>query len=278
MPYVIAHNEEENGHRWAVATTTCDLDDQNDALIAETVALVRTSYGELEIMRDALAVMATEIEEGVFSTEHLLAAIRSGLPDPAAEGAKPPALTTYRSQTAEMVAKAALAVAYQFEYPAAPQEGAPNPNQPILGFDGWGLLRRPDDTYIFVLIQVKATDENNSPPREAGNLATECCRIPRDVSALCRALCVLVRLLRNSPLALVLLRMLETLGSNNLPPMHVAPVIVRGVTTGQIGDLQPVRDVTANIAPATVRGMVVSIGVPLARFGEIVMQKAREAA
>ncbi|MEA3189080.1 MAG: hypothetical protein QOD99_2910 [Chthoniobacter sp.] len=278
MPYIIAQHAEENGHQWAIATAACNLDDQNDALIAETVALVRTAYGESKIMSDAVAMLAAEIAEGVFRTDHLLAAIRSGLPNPGAEGAKPVALTNYRSQTAEMVAKAALAAAYEFEYPASPQEGSPNANQPILGFDGWGLLRRSDDTYVLVLIQVKATDEDASPPREAGNLASECCRVPRDTSALCRALCVLARLLANNPLGPVILRMLETLGGDSLPPMHVAPVIVRGVSLGRMTDLQPIRDVTADIAPATVRGMVVSIGVPLGRFGEIVMEKAREAA
>jgi hypothetical protein len=57
MPYAIEEHEEENGHRWARATATCNLDDPADALIAETVALVRRSYGEDEIMKDAVAVL-----------------------------------------------------------------------------------------------------------------------------------------------------------------------------------------------------------------------------
>jgi len=105
MPYTIVHREEEDGHVWAVATATCHLDHTEDALVQATVALVRKSYGETEILEDAAAVMATEIAEGMFDTTHLLAAIRMGMPDPAAEGDKPPALTTYRSQSAEMVAK-----------------------------------------------------------------------------------------------------------------------------------------------------------------------------
>jgi len=64
----------------------CHLDHTEDALVQATVALVRKFYGETEILEDAAAVMATEIAEGMFDTTHLLAAIRMGMPDPAAEG------------------------------------------------------------------------------------------------------------------------------------------------------------------------------------------------
>jgi hypothetical protein len=278
MPYTTIHREEDGTHSWAVATASCRLDDENDAVIQATVTLVRRSYGEDEIMADAASVLSTEIVEGTFRLEHLLAAVRSGMPDPSVEGAKPPALTTYRSQSAEMIAKCALASTYQFEYPAAPQEGATNANQPILGFDGWGIARSTNGDLTLALIQVKSTDENASPPRVAEELANECRRAPRDRSALCRALTVLARHLRGDPLQSDVLRMLEQLGDNRLPRMHVAPAIVRGTTQAAINDLQPVRIVAAEFIPATSRGIVVAIGVDLADFGRIVMQRARAAA
>lgn len=275
MPYTIVQREEENGHIWVVANATCSPDDPGDKLIHSTVALIRRSYSEQEILARAAEVMAEEIAGGTFQLGHLLAAIRAGMPDPSAEGDKPYALTTYRSQSAEMVAKAALAVAYQFEYPAAPQQVALNPNQPILGFDGWGLTRRANGVYTLVLIQVKATEEPKSPPGVARQLAEECSRIPRDRSALSRSLTVLALLLRNDPLESVVIRMLEILGNNGLPDLHVAPAIVRGRSNGQMSDLQPVRRVAPSFAPASARGIVVTIGITLTDFGEIVMRKAR---
>jgi hypothetical protein len=278
MPYTIVQHDRENGHEWVVASATCHMEDADDALLRSVVDLVRRSYGEEEILADAADLLGTEIAEGTFQTEHLVAAIRAGLPDPTAEGNKPPHLTTYRSQTAEMVAKAALAVAYRFEYPAAPQEGAANPNQPILGFDGWGIARQENGAFVLVFVQVKGTDHENCPPPDAAALANECRRVPVNTSALCRAMSLLARLLRGDPLQQVILRVLEGLGRGELPAMHVAPAIVRGATNGQIADIQPVRDAAEHFAPATARGVVVSIGVSLTDFGRVVMTRARQAA
>lgn len=97
-----------------------------------------------------------------------------------------------------MVAKAALAQTFDIQYPVAPQEASLNSNQPVLGFDSWGLsLTDPNDVAL-VLIQVKATDEKKWPPQEANRLVEECRMIVQDKSKLCRALCVLLRLLSDS--------------------------------------------------------------------------------
>lgn len=115
MPYTITERDDVGSHHWCVATANCRLTDADDALIKSTVALVRRSYGEDEILADVADVLGSEIAKGSFKTEHLLAAIRGGPPNPAAEGDKKPWLTTYRSQSAELVAKAALAKAYAVE-------------------------------------------------------------------------------------------------------------------------------------------------------------------
>lgn len=114
------------------------------------------------------------------------------------------------------------------------------------------------------------------PPAEAHKLAAECRKIPRDRSALSRGLCVLVQLLTEEGMIAAVLRMLELIGNGELPPMHIAPAIVRGTSTGALDDLRPVRDVSADFVPHSVRGIVVMIGLPLAEFGESVMRKARE--
>lgn len=279
MPCTIVQREEVDDHVWVVATADCQLSDPNDPLIVSTVALVRKSYGELKILDKAAKVMTAEIAEGSFQIEHLLAAIRIGLPDPNAEGDKPVALTNYRSQSAEMVAKIALAAAFNFTYPAAPQEGSTNANQPVLGFDGWAIANETSGSHAFVLIQVKGTEEKKCPPGEAHTLAEECKRVPRDPSKLSRALCVLLLYLKNDePICLQVLTMLEALGRGELPPMYVAPVVVRGTSTTHIDDLGPVRQASPDFAPAIARGVVMRIGVSLNEFGRIVMEKARQAA
>ena len=274
----VIESEKDDPHAWSVVVAHCDLDNPEDGFVEEIVALVRRSYGENDLVEAARFTLEAEITAGEFQIEHLIAAIRLGLPNPAAEGEKPVALTNFRSQSAEMVAKAALAAAYAIEYPAAPQAGAPNPNMPILGFDGWGLQKSETGEYVFVLIQVKATDSPDSPPAEAKKLALECTEAPRSVSALSRALSLLASLLRGHPLQAIVLKMLTQLGRNEPLKMQIAPAIVRGQTVGKLSDLEPIRQKSQECAPAVLKGAVVSIGVPLDKFGRLVMQNARSQA
>lgn len=276
MPYKITQHEKINPHELAITIATCDLTNDNDLLLNTIVNLVRKSYGENAVMADAEVLMSKEIENGTFNLDHLRAAIRKGLPDPEQERNKPKQLTNYRSQSAEMVAKAALAKVYQYKYPAAPQEGTGNPNQPILGFDGWGILETEEGDNYLALIQVKATDNNNSPPPDADKLAEECRSAPKDKSKICRALTMLCRLTKGDPLHTSVMQMLEKMGQPSETPIIISPVIVRGLTCAKISDLDPVMFIANEILPAPIHALVVSIGVCLEQFGLRVMTMARE--
>jgi hypothetical protein len=278
MPYAVISRETDGDHQWALVEAQCKLDDAADELVCATAALVRRSFGEEKIIADANELLSVEIAEGRFQLDHLIAAVRRSLPDPAAEGNKPSRLRTDRSQSAEMVAKGALAATYQFEYPAAPQEGATNANQPVLGFDGWGIARLDSGSFALVLIQVKATEDQACPPGVADELASECRRITRNESVLCRALVVLARHLRGEELQAPVLTMLAGFTVGRLPEIYVAPALVRGTVPATLDDMKPVRAIAHELAPGLARGVVVSIGVALAEFGRLVMQKAREAA
>jgi hypothetical protein len=273
----IVQVENDSPHSWAVAVAECNLANAEDLLVDEISSLVRRSYGEDALVADAKVTLESEIAGGEFETSHLVAAIRRGLPNPAKEGDKPAPLTTYRSQSAEMVARAALTAAYALQFPAAPQAGAVNSNMPILGFDGWAVLESSSNEFDFALIQVKATDVSDSPPSEAYKLAAECVTVPREEEAICRALTVLASLLRGDPFQSVVLRMLTKMARGNELRMLVAPVIVRGVTIGALSDLEPIKVRKTECAPAYVKGVVVSIGVSLNEFGLSVMNKARTA-
>lgn len=274
-PYTITQREAISHHEWAIAVAVCDLSDDNDCLLTTTVDLVRRSYGEGAVMSDAEALMSEEIVSGTFNLEHLRTAFREGLPDPNKEGNKPAQLTNYRSQSAEMAAKAALAQAYNLQYPAAPQEGATNPNQPILGFDGWGILQTGEDSMHFALIQVKATDATTSPPPDSVKLADECRRAPTDRTTICRALSAHVRFLRGDPLQRFVFRILESLGRGGNIPIVVSPVVVRGTTTASFTDLDPIISIVNDSFPIPIKAIVVSIGASLSDFGHRVMSQAR---
>jgi hypothetical protein len=280
MPYKIQQIECDGEHQWAVLSCSCNLTDANDLLILDTVVIVRKSYGEDAVVQDAQDLMADEIAGGTFDLSLLKTAARMGMPDPDAEGNKPQQLTNYRSQAAEMLAKRALAKAYNIQYPVAAQETIGNANQPILGFDGWGISKEDDGQYTLVLIQVKATDQKRQPLSEAIKLVEECRRVPRNPSAIARALTsmqILLKSLDNEMLRRATLRMLEGLGGEQLPNMYISPAIIRGTTTSSIDDLQPIRAAVADFTPAISRGVSVSIGVALDEFGRIVMQRARNA-
>lgn len=276
VTYTIHHIHEQDAHRWAMASAACDINDSGDTLVVGTANLVRIAYGEGKVEHDAQQLFSTEISEGAFSVDYLLAALRAGLPDPAAEGAKPTALTNYRSQTCEIVARAALAAAFNYEFPASAQEGSTNPNQPILGFDGWGFCKSNDNEYALALIQVKGTDDPSSPPSVARELMTECQAVPLSISAICRALTVLARHLRGSDFQRLAIQMLEKMGKGTFPQILISPAIVRGRTPAHLNDLQPIREIADAISPATLYGLVLALGVSLSDFGRIVMERARQ--
>ena len=279
MPFSLITLEDDLPHKWAVLKANCNLSDDSDLLVQHIVEFVRRSYGEEKIIALAEELFSEEIDGGTFNLSHLRDAIRSSLPNPDEEKSskKPQHLTNYRSETGEMVAKAALAHVYQFMYPAAPQEGKLNQDQPVLGFDGWGFLRLSSTEFAFVLVQVKTTDQDKCPPDEADKLATECKNGVKGLSKLARALCAVVRLLIETELQLAVLRMLEIIGKGSLPTINVAPAINRGKSSGDIKDMAPIRAAQADYAPAVSWGVSVSIGAPLTDFGSVVMQRARSA-
>jgi hypothetical protein len=277
MVFQVQEMEEDGDHGWAVVQCSCDLTDENDELVTSMVGMVRDAYGENEIV--AIAQRYEDPDPAVarrFDVTAIMQAVRQSLPNPNDEGNKPAHLTNFRSETAEMVAKGVLASTHSVTFPTAPQRGKVNANQPILGFDGWGILGAQEANCALVLIQVKGTDDERRPPGEAMKLAEECKRVPRQPHKLSRVLAVMVTQLDESPLQQSLLCMLETIGQNMLPPLVVAPVIVRGQTPPHRHDLEPVRAAASEFAPAIGRGVTVSISANLTDFGRMVMARARQ--
>jgi hypothetical protein len=282
VPFVIQENEIDGEHRWAVATCGCDLTDDGDALLQATVTLVREAYGENELLAAADPDFLANVDPlvaGTFDLDAIRSGFRLGLPDPEKENLtkKQPWLRNYRSETTEMVARGVLKTAHHVDFPSHPQRGKANANQPFLGFDGWGLLSLEGTAAKLVLVQVKGTDDTACPPSEARKLAQECKDVPRDLGKLARAISVLAVNLKGTKEGVTLLQMLEQLGKGILPPMAVAPVIIRGITPANGDDLQPIRQVVGEFLPACARGVTVSINVALTEFGERVMTLARAA-
>ncbi len=272
MIFDIAHQRTEP-HCWATARCTPDLGNASDVFLTAVVLGIRDSYGERDVM---IAVADASVGPLVLDASAIQAAFRMGLPDPAIEGKKPSQLTNYRSETTEVIARIALAEAHSVAFPSSPQQGKTNPNQPVLGFDGWGFLTLPDSSTAFVLVQVKGTESGDRPPGEAKVLAAECERVPKSKSQLCRALSILATRLQGGDRDRVL-RMLEQLGRGEIPPLAVAPVIVRGTFDADFDDLSPVQSSCSNYSPAVARGLVVSVGAELDAVGFEAMNRARAA-
>lgn len=265
--------EEDGEHRWGLATCTCDPAEAADVVVKAVADAIRTDYGELDLLSELV------VDPGVakrFDVRAILAAFRMGLPDPDREGRKPEHLTNYRSETTEVLARIALAQAFDIRFPASPQAGKPNPNQPVLGFDGWGLMSLRDGRTALVLVQVKGTDAADRPPAEATKLATECARVPNEISAIARALSILAVRLSGADQEAVL-GMLDSIGRHEPLEIGVAPTIVRGVTDANLEDLYPLRGKPSPFAPAVARGIVVSVGADLAQLGREAMKRARAA-
>jgi hypothetical protein len=274
MTYLVREIDGDDEHQWAVVQCACDLSNDSDDLVIQTVAKVREAYGENEII--AATISPDPSVERRFNLTAITKAFRRGLPDPEVEENKKPHLTNYRSETTEILAREALFQAYAIEFPTHPQRGKTNVNQPILGFDGWGILGSEATGYALVLVQVKGTEDRNCPPREASTLALECQAIPQEIDKICHAVSLLVMNISPSPLRNALLQMLESLSEDVLPGLFVAPVIIRGIgASANIEDLRPIRDVRHLFSPAISRGVTVALGVPLTDFGQTVMSRAR---
>ena len=281
MHFRVIDQEPDGDHHWCALECECHLTD-DDPLLVDMAKLVREAYGEQELLGELESIEKLEPDPLVadrFDLSAVLAGFRFGLPDPEEEKSTKKArhLHNYRSEAAEMVSRGALAELHGVKFPAHPQKGKVNANQPQLGFDGWGISGSAPDDFILVLIQTKATDSKRCPPEEASKLASECCAVPRDKKKLCRALTVLALQLKNTEMFLPLVALLARLGRNEAIPMIVAPVIVRGVVKGCLEDLTPVRKEKANFSPAVARGLVITLGVELTAFGERVMTLARAA-
>lgn len=271
--------KEDGEHRWAVGFYQCDLTDENDILICETIDTLRKSYGEEMLLNLVEALPVAELEdEGDFQLSHLIVAIRQGMPDPTLEGKKPPALANYRSETLEMVAKNALATIFSFQYPVAAQLTKANANQPILGYDGWGIHEDESGVFTLVLLQVKGTTDVQVPSKQAKDLALECKRLPGETSKLLRALTSIVFLLPSDITQKAVVKMLYEMGKGNFPKIFICPVLIRGTSMVSLEDLSPILEVTNDFSPALGRGLSLSIGVDLTEFGRTVTTRARQVA
>jgi hypothetical protein len=264
--FVVKERTEDDDHAWAVICLSCDLSNDGDPLLAATVTTLRNAYGEEELLSQLPPPDPGANE--LFDMEALVKGFRKGLPSSAAEGKKPAALTNYRSEPAEMVARQGLAAAHAVVFRSDPQRGKTQPNQPILGFDNWGL------------VSVKGTDEDDCPPRVCDALIDECGSAPLAHESIARALSVLALRLKGTPEQKAILEMLEKLGNDQLPQIYVAPVVVRGgrqAALAALADLSSLR-AAANAKrfhPAKARGLAVSVGAELGGFGRRVVDLAR---
>lgn len=270
-------------HLWAVVQEKCDLSDPDDEFLLNTVATIRLAYGEQEIRdmaENSGLVTAPSPADGVSSSFHLddlLSAFRSSLPDPAGEGAKPAHLTNYRSETAELIARAALAVVYRMETPPTLHATKGNRNQPILGFDGWSIMRLESGRSALVLMQVKGSEDDKRPPGVAKDLIVECGQAMIANAKLSGFLFACLLRCQGTEFEIPLLEMIiELQTTGKIASTFLAPVVVRGALDAHLEDLSSLRAATGSFLHAKARGMTLSIGTDLTRFGRTAMTRARQ--
>lgn len=275
MPHTFEPLEEavDGPHRWLV--TNCSQDPERaTALTERMVDAARRAYGEADLL--AIAEPEPDVVSR-FNLEALVAGFRLGMPDPEAESAKKPAwLRNDRSEMAELITREVLAELCAIRFPASPQSVKLNSNQPILGFDGWGLIDRNDGSTALVLVLVKGTEDVAIPPDVAATLIAECSAADTNDSAISRALSVLVKLLSGTDDAQKLLGMLERLGDGQRIALVLGPTIVRGHHASDMLDLATLR-AYAQGQTTPIVGTSLSVQQDLGDLGTAVFTKARAA-
>ncbi|SEK91074.1 hypothetical protein SAMN05216382_1092 [Sphingomonas palmae] len=269
-------------HQWAVVLEACDIDALDDGMLRHAVDAIRAAYGEQEIrdlaQNEPLLNVPNPAEGiGGFETDHLINAFRASLPDPGAEGAKPVHLTNYRSETTEIIAREALSAVFGMATPPALHATKGNRNQPILGFDGWSVMNKSTGELALVLIQVKGTDDDKRPPGEAAKLIVECGKVTTEIEKLKGFLMACVLRCKDTQYRSPLLEMvIELEKTGKVADLVVAPVIIRGLVDADLDDLSTLRAATSGFGHAKARGMTLSLGAELGKFGRTAMDAARQ--
>jgi hypothetical protein len=269
--FLLLADQPAHPHRWTAAQAATNLSQSEDPTVVGVAKELRVAYGEDRVL-DRLDEL---IDSGValrFDTAALLRGFRGGLPDSAAERGKPAALRNSRSEPAEMVARLALREIAGVQFPVGGQLTKGNPNQPVLGFDAWGVAKEGAGATL-VLVQVKATDDPARPPGPSAELAVECQRAGGQRDRILRALGALAAAgALEQDLLLAILALLEAIGNGQPPSIRIAPVFVRGRVAAHIDDLAEIR---AAPPAEPVHGLSVGVGAPLSDFGEAVLRYAR---
>lgn len=269
MTFHVAEARTEAPHRWTALQGQSDPSAAADPLVVAVADELRRAYGE-EHLRGRLHELTSDpAVANRFDLDAVMRGFRAGLPDPAAEASKPASLRNYRSETGEMVARLALAQHEGVRFPAAGQLGKGNANQPVFGFDGWGV-----QADALVLVQVKATDDVSRPPAESANLHAECRRAPTEQGKIARTLGAMAVQATDQAILPTLFALLESIGRGLAPKLRVAPVLVRGQVPAHMDDL---RDLRASPPAPEVLGLSVGVGAPLEPFGRAVANLARSA-
>ena len=270
---VIEIIENPSEHHWSLLSVKSGLD-PSCTFFSEMIQEVKDVYGESSIISMAEDLEATDTQIS-FDQTKIKNALKLGLPDPSVEGSKPQQLTNYRSEAAELLARKALVASYNILFPVAAQTVKGNANQPILGFDGWGLLEYSDGSFGLVLVQVKGSDENKRPPKVIDELLDESKKTKLQITSMVRALVTLIHLIKDEVLKRVLLKMIEEIGDQRLPPIIVAPVLIRGKLDSSFDDLIDLIKNALDFEPAKSRGATASIGQNLSEFGFELFTQAR---
>src|SRR5262249_36570053 len=123
MEFTVLQLSHDGDHAWAVLIAACDLKTADDPFVTSVVQAVRDAYGESQLRESISPDSAVAAR---FNLTKIVTAFRSGLPNPAAEGAKPEQLTNSRSETVEVIGREALRVAHDVAFHSHPQLGKTN--------------------------------------------------------------------------------------------------------------------------------------------------------
>lgn len=274
MDLAITESIKQDPHLWFVSVNEADITNNADPLVSHMIQAVRDAYGE-QIILNQVIVINEDVGE-TFDVQSIIKGFRLGIPDPSSEEKKPKQLRNYRSEAAEFFAREALRILHQVITPLPLQACKGNAIQPLLGFDGWGILQLPDESTALVLMQVKGSDDQDSPPGVCAELVDECKKVKFSSKEIAHSISACLILVQGTDIAVHLLKMLGQLGKGKLPPLVISPVIVRGNITPKLSDIQPLLDISHEFLPAIGRGISIGIGIELEQFGRHLFTEAQK--
>lgn len=274
ITFDLVERSDDGGHIFAVYDCGSDED---GALISDLAQVIRELYVEPDKLRPVLTAALNDlgpVADVVTIGEIMERVLPAAVPDPHVENPDRPWLNVARNELAEAIALVGLSDVHGTVIPAPRIRHKEIPGAPVRGRD---LLGLEDDPLTVIIGEVKASDEQASPPGVVGSGAGSMRgQFQSFLAAHDALLTELSWVMKHSPTEhRLLVAKAMTAHVAGVLGLCVAPVLVRPKDRHGVSDFGTFKDNPGQFNPARVRFSIFRIDETLNGLAKAVYSEAR---